>query len=260
MAQTSTHLGGGIPSGDRRAQVRQAVRSLAYVELGDGNGGVALNISEGGIAIQAVMALNGDDLPAIRIQLAHAKKQIEARGRVAWTSNLRRLAGVEFADLSDESRIQIREWISLESADLRPIPSPARHNNGDNSKKSIDPEHAAVTIGLTAPAVLPEAGAALAGPPLPPRFVELPAPQKQLRPAVLSATEVPPAFVPGPYQLVGQVHQVPAHISNPARADLSESARAREQRQVEAPTNVNIDSPIRSKYRPPSRHGCRPLR
>ena len=102
MTQPPAHFDRRIPARDRRARVRQAVRSLAYVQLEDGNGGVALNISEGGIAIQAIVSLSAVDLPSMRIQLAHSRKQIEAKGRVAWTNGFRRLAGVEFVDLSEE--------------------------------------------------------------------------------------------------------------------------------------------------------------
>ena len=242
MAQTSTHLGRGTLSRDRRAQARQAVRSLAYVELGDGNGGVALNVSEGGIAIQAVMALNADDFPALRIQLAHSKKQIEAKGRVAWTSNLRRIAGLEFVDLSDESRIQIREWISLESSDLRPVAPAARPDNGENSKKSTDPERAGLTIDLAVSAALEQKDTPRASPPLPLVPAEVSAPRKQPRPAVLPAAEVPPAFVPGPYQFAGPDRRGPADTLNPAGDKSGGSAKTPEPRQAAAPAIVNIDS------------------
>src|SRR5271154_7102613 len=100
---------------DRRVFRRQPVRSLAYVELGEGNGGIVLNVSEGGLAVQAVMGLRSDELPCMRLQLAHSKTQIEAKGRIAWTSEFRKLAGVEFVDLSAEALSQIREWVSLET-------------------------------------------------------------------------------------------------------------------------------------------------
>jgi TonB family protein len=100
---------------DRRVFGRQPVRSLAYVELGEGNGGIVLNVSEGGLAVQAVMSLMNEELPCMRLQLAHSKKQIEAKGRIVWTSEFRKLAGVEFVDLSPEAASQIREWVSLET-------------------------------------------------------------------------------------------------------------------------------------------------
>ena len=115
MSQVSAHVDGRKQSVDRRVHVRQPVRSLAYVELGEGNGGIVLNVSEGGIAVQAVMSLMSDELPCVRVQLAHSKKSIEARGRITWTGGLRKTAGVEFIDLSQEARSLLREWVALEA-------------------------------------------------------------------------------------------------------------------------------------------------
>src|ERR1700733_4911496 len=109
---------------NRRLFARQQVRSLAYVELDKGNGGIILNVGEGGMAIQAVMSLSGNELPQLRVQLAHSKKQIQAKGRIAWTGELRKLAGVEFVDLTEETRAQIREWVALETLAHEADPSP----------------------------------------------------------------------------------------------------------------------------------------
>jgi TonB family protein len=115
MSQASAHVDGNKQPADHRVHLRQPVRSLAYVELGEGNGGIVLNVSEGGIAVQAVMSLMNDDLPCVRIQLAHSKKRIEAKGRITWTAGLRKTAGVEFIDLSQEARSLLREWVALEA-------------------------------------------------------------------------------------------------------------------------------------------------
>ena len=115
MSQVSAHVDGRRQPVDRRVHVRQPVRSLAYVELGEGNGGIVLNVSEGGIAVQAVMSLMSDELPCVRVQLAHSKKSIEAKGRITWTGGLRKTAGVEFIDLSQEARSLLREWVALEA-------------------------------------------------------------------------------------------------------------------------------------------------
>jgi TonB family protein len=115
MSQVSAHVDGSKQGFDRRVHARRCVRSLAYVELGEGNGGIVLNVSEGGIAVQAVMSLLGDELPAVRVQLSHSKKSIEARGRISWTSGLRKTAGLEFVGLSPEARSLLREWVAMET-------------------------------------------------------------------------------------------------------------------------------------------------
>ncbi len=115
MSQVSAHVDGSKQGFDRRVHARRSVRSLAYVELGEGNGGIVLNVSEGGIAVQAVMSLLGDELPAVRVQLSHSKKSIEGRGRISWTSGLRKTAGLEFVGLSPEARSLLREWVAMET-------------------------------------------------------------------------------------------------------------------------------------------------
>ena len=66
---------------NRRLFARQQVRSLAYVELDKGNGGIILNVGEGGMAIQAVMSLSGNELPELRVQLAAAEEARIGEGR-----------------------------------------------------------------------------------------------------------------------------------------------------------------------------------
>jgi TonB family protein len=102
---------------ERREHPRHSVRSLAYVELGEGNGGVAINISEGGMAVKSIMSLMGDELPAVRIRLAHSEKDLEVGARVVWSTDLGTFVGIQFIGLSDEARELIREWTLHESTE-----------------------------------------------------------------------------------------------------------------------------------------------
>lgn len=101
-----------VGNSNRRSHPRQQVRSLSYIDLGDGNGGIVLNLGEGGLALQAVTSLMEDQLPRLRFQLSEARSWLETSGRVTWTSESRKVAGVEFVNLSDTARKQIREWVS----------------------------------------------------------------------------------------------------------------------------------------------------
>ncbi len=107
--------GGSLRIPDRRRHLRQQVRSLAYVEMGEDNGGLIIDISEGGLAVQAAVALIGDHLPQIRFQLPQSENWVEAGGQIAWTGKSRKQVGVEFADLPEDARNQIRDWISSEA-------------------------------------------------------------------------------------------------------------------------------------------------
>ncbi len=95
--------------------MRQPIPSLAYVELDEGNGGIILNISEGGLSVQAVTGLMDDFLPGVRFQLSETESWIETNARITWTSQSRKLAGLEFIGLSEESRSRIRDWLNRDS-------------------------------------------------------------------------------------------------------------------------------------------------
>jgi TonB family protein len=99
---------------DRRAHSRHRIRALAYVELGENNGGIVLNISEGGFAVRAAEAIREDSLSRLRFQMQHATQPLEMSGNIAWTSDSRKEAGVRFTDLREEALLEIRTWILQE--------------------------------------------------------------------------------------------------------------------------------------------------
>src|ERR1700723_3418969 len=91
------------PGADRRIHARHRIRALAYVEMGENNGGIVLNIGEGGFAVRAAEPINEDGLSRLRFQMQHAKQPMEMSGKIAWTSDSRKEAGVRFIDLRDEA-------------------------------------------------------------------------------------------------------------------------------------------------------------
>lgn len=96
---------------ERRTHWRQRVL-LSHIELDEDNGGIILNISSGGLALQAVDEINDDELPKIRFQLSQSERWVKATGRVAWRSESKKTVGVQFIDLPDEARKEIRAWIA----------------------------------------------------------------------------------------------------------------------------------------------------
>jgi TonB family protein len=106
-----------IPASDRRAHPRQRIRSLAYVHLGEGNGGIVLNISEGGIAVQAAEALDeGEGVIAMRIEIPRSRKRLEVRGEIMWVGESRKEAGLRFVDLREDALRRIRSWMAREES------------------------------------------------------------------------------------------------------------------------------------------------
>ena len=132
------------PTSERRIHWRQRVL-LSCVELGEDNGGIILNISQSGLALQAVEELVEDELPTIRFQLSQSHTWVEAKGRIAWRSPSNKTAGIKFVDLPEESRRQIRTWIDsfapesvLEAVPRLAVVAPPPSNNQEVRTDSID--------------------------------------------------------------------------------------------------------------------------
>jgi TonB family protein len=108
----------GFP--DRRLHARRQTKSLAYIDLGEDNGGLVLNFSETGVAVHAAVMMTGDHLPKIRFQLPQSLEWVEAEGRVTWTGDSRKEAGIEFVGLADGARTQIRDWLASKEPAYEP--------------------------------------------------------------------------------------------------------------------------------------------
>jgi len=79
---------------ERRIHARIPLRAIAYVELGQENGGLILNLSEGGIAVQAGEILAGVTFQKMRFRLSESDKWIEVGGKVMWEGPSRKEAGI----------------------------------------------------------------------------------------------------------------------------------------------------------------------
>ena len=112
MSNTSSRADESPSSSDRRHYARQRIKSLSYLDLGRDNGGIVLNISEGGLAVHAVGIFVDNPTLPLRLRLPGSNEQLEATGQVAWTSESKREAGIHFVDLSEQTRTQIKEWVS----------------------------------------------------------------------------------------------------------------------------------------------------
>jgi TonB family protein len=101
---------------ERRRQMRKTLATHPYVNLGDNNGGLALDISETGMAIQGARSLKTDELfPRICFQLPNAGPNIEVSARIVWLAEPSQAAGLRFVDLSAEGRGEIANWIASEA-------------------------------------------------------------------------------------------------------------------------------------------------
>jgi hypothetical protein len=110
MPGSQDYFGSISDTRDRRRHSRQ-ITALNYVKLGETNGGILLNVSEEGLAFTAAEPLAGEFIPRLRFQLAEKAEWIEASGRIVWLNDSKKGAGIEFIDISNAGREQIRQWI-----------------------------------------------------------------------------------------------------------------------------------------------------
>jgi TonB family protein len=99
---------------ERRQNPRHPVRPTEYIEIGDSNGGIILDISEGGMAVASAQALVGRQTLRFRFQLPRSLETIETFGEINWIGETKKRAGVRFVDLPLAAREQIHKWIDAQ--------------------------------------------------------------------------------------------------------------------------------------------------
>ena len=95
---------------ERRQVPRMTVERLTYVTLEPGNGGIILDVSEGGLGFRSVLPIQRTG--TIHLCLSEPNLQIEADAELAWNDEMREKGGLRFTSLSAEARQQIRNWIN----------------------------------------------------------------------------------------------------------------------------------------------------
>lgn len=96
---------------DRRVHPRKRIFPLGYAKLGNNNGGITLNVSEGGLCITTAHILLEDRLPSIRLQISDDSSWVDVKGEVVWRSESKREVGIRFVDLPEQAGLQIRNWL-----------------------------------------------------------------------------------------------------------------------------------------------------
>ena len=101
-------------SSDRRARVRRNPSALAYLEVGESNGGIVLNVSETGLAVSVAQAFAENEIPVLSFRLPELDRTFQASAEIVWLSESKKTAGVRFVKLAEQERAQIRNWIRAE--------------------------------------------------------------------------------------------------------------------------------------------------
>ena len=102
---------------DRRHSLRQKVNTPAFASFDGVTGGMILDLSEEGMAMQTQVPLAAHSCVPLHLTLGEPAAYLETTGYVAWADALGR-AGVRFADLPDGARERLREWLTVNAGAL----------------------------------------------------------------------------------------------------------------------------------------------
>ncbi len=99
-----------IDAGPRH--VRHVVRSLSFVSLTTPREpAVLLNLSQGGMAVQALEPLAAGRILQLKFDLPKETVRVEAQGEIVWTDSSGR-AGIRFLDMPENSQLNLKEWVA----------------------------------------------------------------------------------------------------------------------------------------------------
>jgi hypothetical protein len=96
---------------ERRLTIRKTPKHLAYLSLPFNNGGIVVDVSEGGLGFRSIAPVEADGPIHFRFAIDSGKR-IKAVGELAWKDETGKIGGLRFTQLSDETREQIRAWAS----------------------------------------------------------------------------------------------------------------------------------------------------
>jgi TonB family protein len=113
-------------AGERRARSREPLKWVVLTYFGQDNWGKLIDLNETGMRFEFYQAPSDRKrinfkFEAIGLSPASfggetIKESFQAEGDVRWTLDFERIAGVQFANLAQNSRDQIRKWLSIEAS------------------------------------------------------------------------------------------------------------------------------------------------
>src|SRR5439155_6122661 len=99
---------------ERRREVRQKISTPAYASIAGICGGPIVDASEHGIALHSELSVFAPRFADVRLDLLENRSSLVTPARVAWVDGEGRI-GIEFLNLTAESRRQLQQWLVLNS-------------------------------------------------------------------------------------------------------------------------------------------------
>src|SRR5215469_15391497 len=107
---------------ERRLTPRKAW--VADINFEPNNGGIVLNLSEGGLGFRSIAPL--EPANPIRFWFSLQNQRVQASGELAWIDATRKTGGLRFTSLPADAREQIRHWTTQPGSSLPVDDVPAR--------------------------------------------------------------------------------------------------------------------------------------
>jgi hypothetical protein len=106
-----------VESGERRRCWRQTVHAPAFASFDGVSGGMILDLSEAGLAMQMSERMDMDNdnrgrSVKLDLDLSGLDKHVQTTGYIAWADALGR-AGVRFSELPEAARERLNQWLAM---------------------------------------------------------------------------------------------------------------------------------------------------
>jgi PilZ domain len=120
---------------ERRLNIRKPLDRLAYIGLPFNNGGIVLDVSEGGVGFHAIAPVEVDGPIHFRFAV-DSSRRIKAVGELAWKDETGKTGGLRFTELPDGVREYIREWSGQKQAAIMDVPAANPESPAEDSLRN----------------------------------------------------------------------------------------------------------------------------
>jgi hypothetical protein len=146
--------------GERRFYPRTASVRPIYVAFCGKNLSMILNLGENGLLVSTPSGLTINSVYRVSLRLEGLPKPIDVQVRTIWTTELTKRAGIQFLDLSEFDREQIRKWQALEDfwekspehSAPQPVMEPQRQKTPRALQLTMEPQRQNTPPPVLAPA------------------------------------------------------------------------------------------------------------
>jgi len=98
-----------MKAADRRQAARTKLVEIAYIGMGPENGGLVLDVSDGGLSFHSVAPVHPADKVRFLLSL-RGHSRIEGAGEIIWTNQMGTVCGLKFTSLSAGALEHLNNW------------------------------------------------------------------------------------------------------------------------------------------------------